>query len=133
MLSPTGEYVSDFSDLSPNALDSMGRIIALTTQTIKDTLSPEHVFVGRYGVSPGFSLHFHFVPVYGWVKRLFDKDNRYDILKSLYNPQFGSTPDGADWQLYIWREFVESSDPPAIEGPSVDEAIAILRRSINSG
>ena len=39
-------------------------------------------------------------------------------------------PDGAELTLYVWREFCESLNPPAIPGPSVCEVIEDLKRKM---
>jgi len=79
---------------------------------------------------PGFPLHFHFIPVYGWVEALFWQDERYRVLENFAaatSPQ--SLTDGAELTLFIWREFGESLTPPATQGPSVPEVIERLRES----
>ena len=131
MLSPN-RSVSDFSDLSNAELSSMGHLISIATTAIKTTLSPENIFISRYGVTSGFSLHFHIIPVHEWVKRLFSQDIRYQTLKDFKGSKFVDFPDGADWTLFIWREFVESENPPPCEGPSVADTISLLREAVKN-
>jgi hypothetical protein len=66
--------------------------------------------------------------VYQWVEDLFWQDERYRLLENFGSSATAHTlTDGAEMTLFIWREFGESPQPPAIEGPSVDEVIDRLR------
>ena len=80
----------------------------------------------------GHSIHFHVIPVYDWVADAFVADDRYRVLHQFYTPgdydEGSDAPfDGAEMTLYIWREFCESSTPPAVVGPSVAEVVASIR------
>ena len=118
--------------LSQRALSQLGLLMAAAQQALEAVLSPKHLYIGRYGHSAGYSLHFHVIPVCDWVIRSFAADPRYRQLESLQTPGYGGT-DGADWAdgadltLYIWREFCESPHPPQIAGPSIGEVVERLR------
>ncbi|SCB28740.1 hypothetical protein GA0061100_106446 [Rhizobium hainanense] len=43
----------------------------------------------------------------------------------------GTETDGAELTLFVWREFCECLQPPPIEGPTVPEAIALLRKAMH--
>jgi len=89
-------------------------------------LKPEHLYIGRYGHTPGHALHFHLIPICGWVKQLFFDDPRYRVLRKLsrHSGAAGADEtDGAELTLYVWREFCESPTPPPISGPSVHEVV----------
>ncbi|UZJ59138.1 hypothetical protein OKW98_21640 [Pseudomonas sp. KU26590] len=64
---------------------------------------------------------------------LFWKDERYRSLQT-----FGSLPiqsnqtDGAELTLFLWREFCERPDPPSIQGPSIEQAITVLRQAFGA-
>ncbi|MGO6906813.1 HIT family protein, partial [Rhizobium ruizarguesonis] len=38
--------------------------------------------------------------------------------------------DGAELTLFVWREFCERAEPPPVKGPSVSEAIELLRETM---
>ena len=115
-------------DLPPAALAELGPLLATVQRALTELLSPEHLYVSRYGHMAGFSLHFHVIPIYGWVKKAFRADPRYRVLASFYTPGMsGSEFDGSELTLYIWREFCESTTPPPVSGPSIAEVIQLLR------
>jgi diadenosine tetraphosphate (Ap4A) HIT family hydrolase len=119
----------DLSDLSGEALSSMGTVFA-TVQRALMALGTTRVYIGRYGHSPGYPIHFHAIPIYEWVEDLFWKDDRYRLLEQFADGP-GETPtDGAELTFFVWREFCERADPPPIKGPSVSETIALLRHAI---
>jgi diadenosine tetraphosphate (Ap4A) HIT family hydrolase len=119
------------SDLSAAALGELGKLLAEAQKILQETLHAEHVYLSRFGHQPGLSIHFHVIPIYGWVKAAFTRDPRYAIFKSFYatganNSEF----DGSELTFYIWRELCESANPPAIEGPSTNEVIQLLRKNM---
>ncbi|CAM3836573.1 Hydrolase [Pseudomonas reidholzensis] len=119
---------NSLSTLPAEAHAELGVLLARIQQTLEDHLKPKRLYIGRYGHDAGYSIHFHFIPVYPWVEALFWADDRYRLLQ-----QFGSREnslsqtDGAELTLYVWREFCERPEPPAIEGPAVEQVIATLR------
>jgi diadenosine tetraphosphate (Ap4A) HIT family hydrolase len=124
--------VYDLADLPNGALTELGPLLAEAQKALRATLKPVRVYIGRYGHSPGYPIHFHMIPIYDWVERLFWRDDRYRVLEnfadaSVTEAQGGPGTDGAELTLFIWREFCERPTPPLIEGPSVSEAIALLR------
>ena len=129
MLSPVSA-ASEFHDLSEPALSELGSVIAKATQSIKACYNPDYIFTSRYGVIPGLSLHFHIIPIYTWIRDLLQSHPRYRCLDSLYNPDYGTTPDAADFTLFIWREFIEARPPLAAEHFSLAETVAALRSQI---
>lgn len=42
----------------------------------------------------------------------------------------GKGTDGAELTLFVWREFCEKAEPPLTQGPSVAQAIDMVRRSM---
>ena len=120
--------------LSAEAWTELGPLLGLAQRALSDLFDPEHIYVGRYGHTPGQSLHFHVIPVYDWVLAAFAADERYRVLRSLYTPGVAtSDPDGAELTLFVWREFCESKTPPSIQGPSVEETIRLLREKMAAG
>lgn len=109
---------NELSDLSGEALSSMGTVFA-TVQRALMALGTTRVYIGRYGHSPRYPIHFHAIPIYEWVEDLFWKDDRYRLLEQFADGP-GETPtDGAELTFFVWREFCERADPPPIKGPSV--------------
>ena len=62
---------------------------------------------------PGLPVHFHLIPLYDWVEELFWEDTRYRTLQQFGVPTADLT-DGAELTLFVWREFCERADPPAV-------------------
>jgi len=121
---------NSLADLPAEALASMGTVFAKVQHALSDVLGAERVYIGRYGHSPGYPIHFHAIPIYSWVEELFWKDDRYRMLERFAHGP-GETPtDGAELTLFVWREFCERPDPPPVSGPSVAESISMLRQAI---
>ncbi|SDI99411.1 Diadenosine tetraphosphate (Ap4A) hydrolase [Pseudomonas delhiensis] len=119
------------ADLPAAALAELGVLQARTQRILEEQLQPRWLYIGRYGHSPGFPVHFHFIPVYPWVEDAFWADERYRALQRFGNPALGGT-DGAELTLFIWREFGEAEQPPAIHGPDIDSVIARLREAFGA-
>lgn len=128
------QMTHSLATLPNEALAELGVLQAQIQQTIEINLHPNRLYIGRFGHDAGHSIHFHFIPIYPWVEALFWQDERYRSLQT-----FGSLPiqsnqtDGAELTLFVWREFCERPDPPPIEGPSIDQAIAALRHAFGPG
>jgi len=120
----------DLSDLPHGALTELGPLLAKVQSVLREKLNPVRVYIGRYGHSPGYPIHFHLIPVYDWVERLFWQDERYRLLEKFAEKPGPVETDGAELTLFIWREFCERSSPPRVAGPSIDEAIALLRAGL---
>ena len=122
---------TNLHDLSAVALAELGPLLASAQQALLDLFKPEQIYMGRYGHMTGFSIHFHVIPIYTWVKEAFASNARYRVLQSFYTPGVRtSDPDGAELTLFVWREFCESETPPPIYGPSVEEVIKRLRTTL---
>jgi diadenosine tetraphosphate (Ap4A) HIT family hydrolase len=110
------------------ALHEFAELLARSQAILQRELAPKHLYVSRYGHSSGYPVHFHLIPVYDWVEKLFWDDRRYRLLDTFANPQKAETrTDGAELTLFIWREFGERAHPPAIEGPSIPEVVEQVR------
>jgi len=112
---------TDLSLLCPEALAQFGTLLAG---------AQKHLYIGWFGHAAGHALHFHLIPICGWVRQLFFDDPRYAILKNLQS--CARDPDdeetgGAELMLYVWREFRESPTPPPISGLSIDEVVERLK------
>ncbi|UVK46432.1 HIT family protein [Mesorhizobium sp. AR07] len=123
---------NDLSELPQEALAELGPLLAQTQKALQSRLRPNRLYISRYGHSPGHPIHFHLIPVYDWVERLFWSDHRYRALEQFAEASSEPGTDGAELTLFIWREFCERADPPPIEGPSVADVIALLRQAMGS-
>ena len=124
------QQISQLPELPPEALSELGLLLAKAEGALREIFGAVRVYSGRYGHSPGHTPHFHVIPIYPWVEDLFWKDERYRILDSLAEGPGETATDGAQMTLFVWREFCERKNPPPIEGPSVEEAIALLRAAM---
>ncbi len=70
-------YSKNYSNLSTEALNEMGSIIAQTENIIKKLFNPQYVYTSKYGHAANTPFHFHFIPVYQWIIELFWNDDRY--------------------------------------------------------
>lgn len=123
---------NDLSGLSAETLGELGPLLAAAQKALKQELQAERVYIGRYGHSPGYPIHFHVIPIFNWVQALFWKDERYRLLETFAEGP-GETPtDGAELTFFVWREFCERAEPPPIQGRSVSDVIYLLRRKIHA-
>jgi diadenosine tetraphosphate (Ap4A) HIT family hydrolase len=128
------QMTASLAALPAEALAELGWLQASVQRIIETTLKPQRVYIGRFGHETGYSLHFHFIPIYPWLETLFWEDDRYRALQAFGAGDSGSPQtDGAELTLFVWREFCERPDPPLIQGPFVEEAIMVLRRGFGSG
>ena len=122
------QVTNSLAALPREALAELGVLQARIQQSIEACLQPARLYIGRFGHEAGYSIHFHFIPIYPWVEAMFWDDDRYRLLQT-----FGSIAsplpqtDGAELMLFVWREFCERPDPPPVQGPSVEEVVATLR------
>lgn len=120
--------VGSLADLPEAALAEMGGLMAKVQRILEQTLQPKWLYIGRFGHSPGFPIHFHFIPVYAWVEELFWADERYRTLSQFAHFEDAATQtDGAELTLFVWREFGEAPVSPAVQGPSIGQVIELLR------
>lgn len=123
-------HVNSLAELSDDTLAELGGLLATIQKTIESQLKPKWLYISRFGHDPGYPIHFHFIPVYHWIEDLFWKDARYRMLETFAtNENAQSLTDGAELTLFIWREFGENPEPPATQGPTINQVIDELRRS----
>lgn len=124
------EFTNDLSTLSEITLAELGSLLAKTQAVLQKSLGAKRVYIGRYGHTPGYSIHFHVIPIYEWVESLFWQDARYRMLENFAGEGELPGTDGAELTLFVWREFCERKDPPQIQGLSVSQAIELLKTAI---
>lgn len=122
------QMTNALSSLSSEALAELGVLQARIQASLEAHLKPKRLYIGRFGHAQGYSIHFHFIPIYHWVEAMFWRDDRYRVLQAFGSPDSApSQTDGAELTLYVWREFCERPDPPPIPGLSIDHVIEALR------
>ncbi|MGN8274732.1 HIT family protein [Pseudomonas sp. SMN5] len=125
------EMTNSLAALPAQALVELGALQARIQLAIETHLHPQRLYISRFGHDAGYSIHFHFIPIYPWIEALFWQDDRYRSLQA-----FGSLDDtvletdGAELTLFVWREFCERPDPPVVQGPSIEQTISVLRREL---
>ena len=129
IVSARDDAATSFEELSTAALAELGPALRDAVSAIERTLTPERVYVTRYGHSPGHSIHFHVIPLYSWVVAAFRHDTRYRALEQFYASHTSNDFDGPDMCLFISREFARSLTPPINQQLSLDSAIDLLRRA----
>jgi diadenosine tetraphosphate (Ap4A) HIT family hydrolase len=122
---------NDLFDLPDDTLREIGPLLALSQAVLKQELGAPRVYIGRYGHISGLAFHFHVIPIYDWVETLFWQDVRYRALGQFAEGEGETETDGAELTLFVWREFCERLQPPPIEGPTVPEAIEVLRQTMH--
>jgi diadenosine tetraphosphate (Ap4A) HIT family hydrolase len=73
-------FANDLSELSSSVLSELGPLLAKAQRALNRVLRAERVYIGRYGHTPGYPIHFHVIPIYCWVEELFWSDARYRLL-----------------------------------------------------
>jgi diadenosine tetraphosphate (Ap4A) HIT family hydrolase len=61
-------FTNDLSELSSKALCELGPLLAKAQEALKSGLGSERVYIGRYGHTQGYSIHFHVIPIYGGLR-----------------------------------------------------------------
>jgi len=59
---------NDLSLLRSEALVQLGTLLANAQKALTAILKPEHLYIGRFGHTAGHPLHFHLIPICGWVR-----------------------------------------------------------------
>jgi diadenosine tetraphosphate (Ap4A) HIT family hydrolase len=97
--------------MHPDALVQLGGLMASAQKALKEILTPEHLYISRYGHAAGHAFHFHIIPVCGWVRQRFLGDPRYRILRNLTPPSAsdgtGDKTDGRDSRSISGASFVK--------------------------
>lgn len=90
------QVASDLSDLSDQALSSLGLVMKTLECLLVKAYSPYKVVFYKLGFSPGFNVHFHVAPV-----------SRALLSEIARHPAYPDVPDGNDVILYLSRHYCE--------------------------
>ncbi|KPY08520.1 MULTISPECIES: hypothetical protein [Pseudomonas syringae group] len=112
------ETASDLSDLSDEAMSSLGLVMKTLERLLAKVYSPYKVMFYKLGFSPGFNAHFHVAPV--------SEDLLVEISK---HPGYADNPDGNDAIAFLSREYCERS-LTADEVEKQLSAVNLLRASL---
>ncbi|QKZ05698.1 HIT family protein [Pseudomonas eucalypticola] len=127
------QMTNSLAALGAQALAELGAFQASIQHAIETLLHPQRLYISRFGHEAGYSIHFHFIPIYPWVETLFWQKERYRTLQAFGSRDNAeSQTDGAELTLFVWREFCERPEPPMAQGPSVDQAINMLRGALGA-
>jgi diadenosine tetraphosphate (Ap4A) HIT family hydrolase len=120
---------TELFELPKPHLSESGPLLARAEKALLRELFARRVYIGRYGRSPGYPIHFHVIPIYQWVEILSWESDRYRLLEAFAASSANLSTDGAQLTLFVWREFCERANPPAIVGPDVGAVIERLRNA----
>lgn len=125
---------NSLAEVGEEALAELGPLLARVQSAVESELGPERVYIGRFGHSPGWPVHFHVIPVYAWLREALAADARYAHLRG-HHGHADCGHDGADILLYVFREWTTAEGrgaaPPA-GTPSIADAVVRLRAALAS-
>jgi len=105
ILASKDESLKTFARMSRGQSSELGYGQALACRSMEACLFPRNVVAGRYGLVPGYSIHYHIVPIYEWVIDAFNSDSRYTSgFDSITPEDYPVMPDGAALLAFVWRE-----------------------------
>ena len=105
--------------LSHGALTEMGVVLGAVVSALETCFHPQHVFVCRFGLDAGHTVHFHVIPIYPWVVAAYERKS-------------GSLEaDGPMLTLFVSEELTHGRCPCQDIGLTVQEAISTLRKALD--
>src|SRR5262249_28586456 len=121
------EQASELAHLSKSALSEMGVVLGMVTGTLQKLFQPEHIHTCRFGHDLHHTVHFHVIPIYGWLRQAYDRIAQEGGTKVRY-PKF---TDGASLTLFVSEEFRNGRTPCEIPPPNISDAISALRKALS--
>ncbi|MCF5803934.1 hypothetical protein NLO74_12490 [Pseudomonas tremae] len=112
------ETASGLSDLSDEAMSSLGLVMKTSERLLAKVYSPYKVMFYKLGFSLDFNAHFHVAPV--------SEDLLTEISK---HPGYSDNPDGNDTIVFLSREYCERT-LTACEAEKQLSAVHVLRASL---
>ena len=116
-------------DALPGALAELGPLLGEVAGAVREVLRPCHLHICLFGSEPGFSVHFHVIPIYDWVREAYERAVRERATEIEYPELL----DGASLTLFVSEEFARGRAPCPVPEPDVGEAILRLRRALSGG
>ncbi len=107
-----GAATDSFSAQPPEAFPELGRFLGLACGAVEAVLQPEKVLTGKFGMVPDFPLHFHVLPLYGWITQAFQAAHAYHALQALNPKGYPVAPDAAELIAFVWREYCFTGKSP---------------------
>ena len=71
------QMTNSLAELTAEALAELGVLQAKIQEFIEACFQPRRLYISRFGHDVGYSIHFHFIPIYAWVEAIFWCDDRY--------------------------------------------------------
>jgi len=117
----TGGCSDSFSALPPEACSA-----------VEAVLRPVKVLTGKFGMVPKVPLHFHVLPLLGWILQAFQAAPAYHALQAQNPEGTPVAPDAAELIAFVWRAFCFTGrSPVAFEAHEVaDRLKADIRRRL---
>ncbi|UZJ58051.1 hypothetical protein OKW98_15670 [Pseudomonas sp. KU26590] len=112
------EPASELSDLSDDALSSLGLMMRALDRLLTKVYEPYTVVFYKLGFSRGFNVHFHVAPI--------SENLLIEISK---HPDYSDNPDGNDAIIFLSREYCERP-LSADESEKQLSAVRLLRASL---
>lgn len=131
IMGSTDAGATDLAALDDAALTSFGPLLAKAQRALHATLAPQRIYVTRYGHTPGYPVHFHLVPISGWVMDRYHRHARGCCEAKLPAARSDRPADGCEVSLFVSRAFCGGADNPPIMGPTIDEVITLMRDALH--
>jgi hypothetical protein len=101
--------------LDDDALSALGRVLNDTETLLRRAFSPHKVIFAKLGFSPGWTCHFHAIPVTAAL-----------LAEIAAHPGYADAPDGNDAMLFVSRVYCERA-LDEMELPRLTATVAMLR------
>ena len=121
------QEATELAHLSQKALSEIGLVLGIVTGTLQRLFQPEHIHICRFGHDLHHTVHFHVIPIYGWVRQAYDRIAREGTTQVRY-PKF---TDGTSLTLFVTEEFRDGRAPCEIARPNIHDAINALREALS--
>jgi diadenosine tetraphosphate (Ap4A) HIT family hydrolase len=105
----------ELCDLDDDALSALGRVLKDAETLLRRAFSPHKVIFAKLGFSPGFSCHFHAIPVTAGL-----------LAEIAAHPGYADEPDGNDAMLFVSRVYCERALDER-ESSQLTATVAMLR------
>ena len=115
--------VERLHQLTSKPLNRLGTILMTAEQAISHLFKPDKIMINRHGFTEGHPYHFHLIPIYHWTYDEIYKHPEY-LTPGLRKVD---EPDGANFSLFIYREYCEKQRPLPAEAFNFDESMSLVK------